>query len=363
MTSQVYKDMLHVMTKRGGPYTGLEFPEFYPLVQELFTPEEAELNNVLPRTPVTAAEIAKEKGKNEAEVTALLEGMANKGLCVSFRSEGKTFYESASFMPGIFEFQFMGGRATEREKKIARLIQAYKTAYNAVKGEQRTSFPLTRVISVDRKINVRNAVHTYDQVATYIDKYDPICVGTCYCRHAAKLRGEDVHGMPMEVCMWFGKRGEYAAERLGGRKVSKEEAMKILDKAEEAGLVHMSRNTTEEIDFLCNCDRWNCTVIQGVLKRPKPGLIFNSGFQPQFDEAKCNACEVCLDRCPAAALKMGDGNVPVVNLDRCFGCATCAAGCEQEAIVMEPKPGFPEPPKTMKDLVTALKASAARQSP
>jgi len=87
MTSQVYKDMLHVMTKRGGPYTGLEFPEFYPLVQELFTPEEAELNNVLPRTPVTAAEIAKEKGKNEAEVTALLEGMANKGLCVSFRSD------------------------------------------------------------------------------------------------------------------------------------------------------------------------------------------------------------------------------------------------------------------------------------
>jgi len=54
--------------------------------------------------------------------------------------------------------------------------------------------------------------------------------------------------------------------------------------------------------------------------------------------------------------------VPVVNLDRCFGCGTCAAGCEQEAIAMEPKPGFPEPPKTMKDLVTALKASAARLS-
>jgi Fe-S-cluster-containing dehydrogenase component len=56
---------------------------------------------------------------------------------------------------------------------------------------------------------------------------------------------------------------------------------------------------------------------------------------------------------------MGDKNVPVVDLDRCFGCATCAAGCEQAVIVMAPKPGFPEPPKTVKDLVTALKASAA----
>ncbi|MGE5838561.1 MAG: ATP-binding protein [Deltaproteobacteria bacterium] len=361
MVSQAYKDMLDVMTKRGGPYTGVDVPEFYALVQELFTPEEADLNNALPRTPVTAAEVAKEKGKSEAEVAALLEGMANKGLCVASGSEGKTCYQGAAFMPGIFEFQFIRGKATEREIKIAGLVEDYKKAYNAVKGEQKISFPLTRVISVDRKISVRNAVHTYDQVATYIRKYDPVCVGTCYCRQAAKLRGEDVHGMPMEVCMWFGKRGEFAAERLGGRKVSKGEAMQILDKAEAAGLVHMSRNTTEEIDFLCNCDRWHCDTIQGVLKQPKPGLVFNSGFQPQFDSGKCNACGICLDRCPGAALKMGEKGVPVVDLDRCFGCAVCAAGCEQEAIVMEPKPEFPEPPKTVKDLVTGLKASAARR--
>jgi NAD-dependent dihydropyrimidine dehydrogenase PreA subunit len=143
--------------------------------------------------------------------------------------------------------------------------------------------------------------------------------------------------------------------------VSKEEAMRILDKAEEAGLVHMSRNTTEEIEFLCNCDRWHCTVIQSVLKQPKPGLVFNSGFQPNVDPERCTGCGTCLDRCPPGALKMGENSVPAVNLDRCFGCATCAAGCDQEAIVMEPKPGFPEPPRTLKDLVMAVKASAARQ--
>jgi Pyruvate/2-oxoacid:ferredoxin oxidoreductase delta subunit len=361
MASQVYRDMLDVMIKRGGSYAGMDIPEFYELVQELFTPEEAELNNALPRNPVTAAEMARDKGQSEAEVTALLEGMANKGLCVTFVSEGKRYYQGAAFVFGIFEFQFMGGKATERDKKIAELIHAYKEAYTTAKGVQRISFPVTRVISVDRKITVKNAVHTYDQVATYIEKYDPVCVGSCYCRHEAKLRGEDVHGMPIETCMWFGKRGEYAAERLGGRKVSKEEAMRILDKAEEAGLVHMSRNTTEEIEFLCNCDRWHCSVIQGVLKQPKPGLVFNSGFRPHFDAERCNACEVCVDRCPSGALKMGEENLPVVNLDRCFGCAVCATGCQDEAIVLEAKPGFPEPPKTLPDLVTAVKTSAAPQ--
>jgi Pyruvate/2-oxoacid:ferredoxin oxidoreductase delta subunit len=158
--------------------------------------------------------------------------------------------------------------------------------------------------------------------------------------------------------MWFGKKGEFASERLGGRKVSKQEAMEILDKAEAAGLVRMSRNTTDEIDFLCNCDRWHCEIIEEVLKQPKPGLVFNSGFQPQFHPERCNGCEMCVERCPASALKMGEDNVPIVDLDCCFGCAVCAAGCEEEAIVMEPKTGFPEPPKTVKDLVMSLKAKA-----
>ena len=87
---------------------------------------------------------------------------------------------------------------------------------------------------------------------------------------------------PIEMCMWFGKRGEFAAERLGGRKVSKEEAMKILDKAEEAGLVHMSRNTTEEIDFLCNCDRWHCGVIKASSQTAQAGPCLQFGFSTEL---------------------------------------------------------------------------------
>ncbi|MBU2499120.1 MAG: hypothetical protein KKE57_09475, partial [Proteobacteria bacterium] len=55
-----------------------------------------------------------------------------------------------------------------------------------------------------------------------------------------------------------------------------EEARAILDRAEEAELVHMSRNTTEDIEFPCNFDRWHCEVVKQVLGHPKPGLIFHS---------------------------------------------------------------------------------------
>ena len=360
MSKDVYKQLLKVMQDRRGPYAGMDIPEFYELVEVLFTPQEAEVNNVMTRKPARAGDIAKEMGRDEEEVRKTLEVMADKGLCKTFRQNDVRFYQGIPFIPGIFEYHFMSGESSDRHKIIARLIQKYEQACDAITGELKLTFPTSRVIPVERTIDAGNTVHTYDQVATYIDKYDSISVGTCYCRHAAKLRDEDVHGMPTDVCMWFGSMADYAIERLGSRKLSKPEAIDVLNKSEEAGLIHMSRNTTEDIEFICNCDRWHCMSVKRVLKQPKPALFFNSGFQPLFDSDLCTACETCIDRCPPEALVLGDDDVPEVDLDRCFGCAVCATGCPSEAIVMETKPGFPVPPRDPQELVVALKASVVK---
>jgi len=357
MTQEVYRQMLDVMKQRRGPYTGIDIPEFYTLMEELFTPREAAVNNVMSRKPATVAEIAADMGEGNAAIEPILEAMADKGLCKTFVRDGVRYYQGEPFMPGIFEYQFISGQASARHKEIAGLIHAYKQAYEATRGETPMTFPTSRVIPVDRTIEAGNTVHTYDQVSTYIGQYESIAVGTCYCRHAAGLRGEDTHGMPLDMCMWFGTMAEYAIERLGARQMGTEAARRVLDKAEEAGLIHMSRNTTEDIEFICNCDRWHCDTVKGVLKQSKPALFFNSGFEPRFDPDSCIACETCIERCPAEALVMGDDEVPEVNEDRCFGCAVCATGCPSNAIAMEAKPDFPTPPKDPKELIAALKAS------
>jgi Pyruvate/2-oxoacid:ferredoxin oxidoreductase delta subunit len=362
MRKEVYRQLLEVMKARGGSYAGMDIPEFYEMVEALFTDEEAEVNNAMPRRPATAEEIASEMGRDDGKIRAILERMADKGLCKTFTDKGMRYYQGEPFMLGIFEYQFMAGKTTERDKKLAELIHAYKAAFNSVKGVTKMTFPTTRAITVDRTIKAGNTIHTYDQVQTYIDKYDQISAGTCFCRHTAKLRDEDIHGMPTDVCMFFGKGAEFAIERLGARKLTKKEARVVLDRAEEAGLVHMTRNTTEEIEFLCNCDRWHCEVLTSVLKQRRPGLFFNSGFQPVFDPNLCEACETCIERCPSEALTMGGNDLPQVDLDRCFGCAICATGCPSQAIGMDSKTDFPVPPKDTKELVTALKASFAKQS-
>lgn len=363
MTKYVYKELLKVMQDRGGLYAGSDIPEFYEMVEELFTPEEAEVNNAMPKALFTAGDMAVKIGRNETELEEILNAMANKGLCIALNIEGKQMYKGAMFMPGILEFQLMSGKTTERDKRIARLIHTYKKICDDQIDASAMTFPAIRVITVDRTVEPGNQVHTYDQVQTFIDQYDPIAASTCFCRHSAALRGEDTHGMPNDVCMQFGPAAQFAIERLGARKLTKGDAREVLDRAEEAGLIHMSQNSQEmagnvnELIFLCNCDRWHCHAVTDALAKPKPGVFFNSGFEPRFDAEICVACKTCIDRCPPEALAMGEDDVPEVDLDRCFGCAVCATGCPSEAITMVNKPGFSEPPKDANALMEELTES------
>ncbi len=358
MTQEVYKQLREVMEKRKGGLAGVDVPEFFAMVEEMFTPAEAEVNNAMPRGPVTAEDMAGIMSREKKGVEEILESMANNGLCEAVKMDGKQFYKSARLLPGILEYQFMRGGTTERDKKIARLIHEYEEAASTVTPVQpSSSFPSIRVITVDRTIASENTVHTHDQVQTYIDRNEFIAVSACYCRHAALLRDEDIHGMPNDVCMQFGVTAQFAAERLGGRMLTKDEAREVIERSEEAGLIHMSQNAAEGIGFICNCDRWHCGAVKGALAMDKPGVYFNSGFDPLFNADRCTACETCIERCPPEALSMGDNDLPVVDFDRCFGCAVCATGCEDEAITMINKSGYPEMPKDGKAMIAAIKAS------
>jgi ferredoxin len=254
----------------------------------------------------------------------------------------------------------MRGTSTERDRKLARLIHTYKSAVNKNRGPQKISFPPNRVITVDRVVKAENKVHTYDQVKSYIEKYDPLAVSTCFCRHEAKLIDEeDDCGKPNDVCMQFGMGAQFVIDRNMGRKIDKDEAMAILVKSEEAGLVHAAMNR-QEIEFLCNCCSCHYMILRTALAQPKPGIALNSGFMPTWDADLCTACDTCIERCPTDALIVGVEDVREVNLDRCIGCGVCATGCPSEAIWLAERPGIPMPPLDQNALREAIKAGQAQ---
>lgn len=75
------------MARRGYAGWNLTIPEFDEMVRVLFTPEEAECSNAMPQGSCLPGAIARATGRSEVEVAAILEGMADKGLIMSFVKE------------------------------------------------------------------------------------------------------------------------------------------------------------------------------------------------------------------------------------------------------------------------------------
>ena len=92
MAEKVYRQFCDAMAKRGGRYPGMDIPEFYALIEELFTPEEAAVFLAIPRGFHPANAIAAEMDKDEEEVAPILETMADKGLCSAAKMGDNTFY-------------------------------------------------------------------------------------------------------------------------------------------------------------------------------------------------------------------------------------------------------------------------------
>jgi len=349
MTDQIYKELYQNLETRGFPGPLHDIPEFYDLVEALFTPEEAAV--ACSQTPgernrATAAELAAKVGWPEDKVAGILDAMVTKGTCFRIKRNSIQYFvppETAA----IINLNFMRGTSTERDKKIAKLVRSFKDAHQAKTGIMKLPLPAFRVISIEETIPGEDVIQTYDQVSNYIENADPISISPCYCRQESKLINPiDICDVPIESCMSFNRAAEYIIEGNFGRKISKDKAYDILDVCEKAGLVHTSLNT-QEIDNICNCCFCHCSRLKrGMLQAPKV-IAGYSGFFPKFNTKACESCQSqkqCIDRCPTNAISQSKNTIGA-GTGLCIGCGLCASNCVKNTVVMQAKENFEEPPK------------------
>ncbi len=357
MKEDVYEKLADALMQAGGTVPVMKCDEFTALNKELFSPEEAALAAVIPPGLNPVEEIVRQTGRQREEAVSLLESMADKALVFHQKRDGRDHYKLMPVLPGFFEYQFMKGGTSDRDRRLARLFQdyfdrAWTVTQGVAPGVLKGLTPFSRVIAVEKEVTGDNVVHTHEKVSDYIRNAEFISVSTCYCRHHGELLG-DPCGKPKENCMAFGPNARFTADRGYGRLISREEALRILDEAEEAGLVHMSSNTSKYIDFICNCCVCHCGILQSFQKMEMPALGAVSGFRVRISREDCVGCEACVDRCPMDALEM-DEDVARVDLKRCIGCGVCNSECPEGALTMERIPDAPDPPWDRKALLTAV---------
>jgi hypothetical protein len=108
MEDQAYQELCQKLAKRGGRFPGMDISEFYDLIKELFTPEEATVFNAIPKDYHPGSTIAANLDKSEQEVSKILESMADKGLVLA-GGFGGTFFYGITPLDNILDFQFMRG--------------------------------------------------------------------------------------------------------------------------------------------------------------------------------------------------------------------------------------------------------------
>ena len=91
-----------------------------------------------------------------------------------------------------------------------------------------------------------------------------------------------------------------------GRSITYEEALEILQRAEDNGYVHQITNIDGEnkIFAICNCALGSCFALRTSQLFNTPNMSA-SAYRAHVDAEKCVACGKCAEVCPAGAAKLG----------------------------------------------------------
>ena len=306
--------------------TGIEIK----ILKKLFNEKDAEMFLNMSPMLENPESVAQRLGSPVEEVAGQLEDMSKRGLLFRLRKGESVKYGSIPFMHGLIEFQI---KRIDREMKDLveqYLDQRFNQAIAGVDGL------FVRTVPVEKSIVPEHQVAAFDDAVAIIKKNDTIVVAECLCRKRYKIIGKGCD-KPIETCIMFGSMARFYIENKMGRQVDVEEAVGILRKAQDAGLVTQP-STAQNPGGMCNCCG-NCCVILGAVKKfPKPAELVFSNYQSAINGGNCTGCEICLDRCQMEAISMNKDGVAQVDLDRCIGCGLCVTTCPSEAIGLIPKP-------------------------
>ena len=284
-------------------------PEYYCMAG-ILSDDEADIAIAAGlRKERTAGYLAKKVGKTVEEVQPLLDNLVYYGI---FRRSmdkalGEDVYYMQIFAPGILEMMVNQKELLETHPEVGRAFDEYTRNLAANMGAMiPDGYGLMRVIPVESALEGIEGVSDYERISHYLDKYDRFSVSPCSCRASRSSLGDGCGHLEEDMCVQMGRGAEHYIRTGRAREITREQALEIIQRAEENGLMHDMVNIEEpgESAAICNCCACACFGL-------RVGLMFGardairSNYVAEVDEAKCVACGQCVETCPGNALKLG----------------------------------------------------------
>ncbi len=300
------------------------------LIPKLFaaaaSPDEAE---VLLALPGTAASVAEALSIGEDRAADMLDTLFRKGLVFKKAAGDGTAYRMCR---DIMQFHDASILWPEAPRSFLDLWQEFMEeewpAFSEM-VEKALPRPVTRVVPVSESVDARQQILAHEDVRRMVEEAGVIAVTNCTCRLIARKCDK-----PVEICMQLGKAATYALDRGTGRPLGKGEALELLEKAERAGLVHVTMNRSAGTHFICNCCDDCCMTFPMLINRQLK-MCDPSRFVAKVNASLCDSCGECLERCYFGALELPEGAGASIDGEACMGCGLCQVVCPIGAIALE----------------------------
>jgi electron transport complex protein RnfB len=359
---EIYKKLREHLDKMPVGFPETESGIEIRILKHLFTPEQAEVALHLGFYPDNLKRLLRKLKKYSMEELEkrldemYFDGLINRGVRNESGKEVK-YYTLAALAIGMYEYQLKKLTPGFFKDVEDYFDEAFLDEFN------KTGIPQLRTIPIEQTVEHEQVVATYDDLKSVIETIGgPIAVAECICRKGTDMLGESCKKTDLrESCFSFRTAAKVYIEKGLGREISKEEALKILEKAQEDGLVLQPGNSQRPMN-ICTCCGCCCGVLSHQNKLEEPAQFFATNYYAKVDPEECIGCGICEERCNMNAVHVEDA-IAVVNLARCIGCGACAPACTSEAIKLYKKENEITPPKNTVETYLAImdkKAELAR---
>ena len=188
----------------------------------------------------------------------------------------------------------------------------------------------SKVIPVRESIEGKQWIVPTEQVLELLRNARSFAVTHCICRsHYGRCDN------PTEICFLINDASDAAVTQSTARRVSLEEAERLLRQADERGLVHLTvYNATQYVYAICSCCSCCCHDLQFLQKHGRVDLVVRSEYVADTDRLACIHCGDCIERCVFEARGWDDVEMRY-DADACYGCGLCVSVCPAQATIMK----------------------------
>ncbi|MDY6392409.1 MAG: FAD-dependent oxidoreductase [Bacilli bacterium] len=293
-------------------------PEYYGLAA-FVSDQEAEIAltmDIRKEYPIEEMmEKTKKMGLSQKELEDILYHMGYTGIIewhYHNNPDGSRtrMYVLPRFVMGSAEFSNMRRDQIEEHPEIARFFE--RMTFDPLNGLTEMIPPGgagigMHVIPVEKAIEHESTSIDIEHISYWLDKYEGhIAASACSCTMCEEVLGVGGARDAADWCLAVGDMADYCVETKKAHYIDKEEALRILKKAEENGYVHQITNNDgkEKIIAICNCDPKVCHALRTSQLFNTPNLS-RSSFVAHVEKQKCVACGRCVEYCPAGAVRLG----------------------------------------------------------